>query len=254
MKKISKPLGLTSTPSKPPLEVIKELNGEESISRKPTVQIRGSVEEGKYNGEETYKEIVESLKRREEIKNENKIGGGVTSNTLNNLNNQILQNKNDGLNEWKNFIISNFISEGKILSDSADEILYKGNLEKLVCNNKIYSTIEKFCVVNKTEFKCYKSKEAFLMRQKQSLIIPLKDIISCKRMLLDNNYIQKYPKLKGNFFFFIQLFEEAGSQCDNNCAENTSINQLKAFPELNSKENKEIPQMSYSVRWPLARN
>jgi len=110
-------------------------------------------------------------------------------NNFNNFNNYNINNKNTNiLNINKIMDIHSIIPKNKLLKLNDDSIICNSVLEKIIKipeRNKIVYN-ERFCILTKTNFSYYKSKESYLNLSKPMLSINLKNIIKVEQTILDD--------------------------------------------------------------------
>ena len=151
----------------------------------------------------------------------NNINNNINNDNLNNFSNSQILNEINNLNDifkienrdlnnkinikWKQMNINNIILNKKINPKNKDEIIYKGNLNKLVLSHifkNCLMNIEKFCFINQESFFIYHNKENFLFKKKPLIQIYLNQIEKCGR--IDFSKL-KIHNLKGYFYMFINL-------------------------------------------------
>ena len=116
--------------------------------------------------------------------------------------------KTDINSAWKNISISNVIPENKLLSNLDDEIMFQSVLDKFTASTnkrQKHTHIDKFCMINKKEFRCYKSKETFLTLQNPSQRILFENISNVKRLLIPENGSKLNANEKTNYYFYLVM-------------------------------------------------
>lgn len=168
------------------------------------------------------------------------------SGLINNINylNECFLNKNienEMINQdWRNIPISSLISQEKLLSTNAEEIMYKGYLNKLVISHMFKNcstSVEKFSILTKDKLSIYKNKENFLLMAKAQHSFYLTEILNCRR--IDFSYL-KIPKLEGFYFMYIELERVTTTKEDNEDLIYNIIKREKEgkfFVMFSSKEN-----------------
>ena len=118
-------------------------------------------------------------------------------------------NNNDELNEfWKTIDIHSIISNKKLNSNDPDEIMFNGNINKMILSNIFKNcsmNIQKFCILTKNKFFIYQNKENFLLTKNSQRVIKLNQIENCGRVdlrLLNIQYLYDY------FYMYIELKDE----------------------------------------------
>ena len=118
-------------------------------------------------------------------------------------------NNNDELNEfWKTIDIHSIISNKKLNSNDPDEIMFNGNINKMILSNIFKNcsmNIQKFCILTKNKFFIYQNKENFLLTKNCQRVITLNQIENCGRVdlrLLNIQYLYDY------FYMYIELKDE----------------------------------------------
>lgn len=109
---------------------------------------------------------------------------------------------------WKNTLITNIISESKLLSTSDDDIMFQGVLDKIIenpSNTRKLTYSNKFCVISKKEFKCFKSKETFLHLQNPLQSIDLERILFAKKIVIPSSERANNTNNVRLFHFYVQL-------------------------------------------------
>ena len=116
---------------------------------------------------------------------------------------------NDELNEfWKTIDIHSIISNKKLNSNDPDEIMFNGNINKMILSNIFKNcsmNIQKFCILTKSKFFIYQNKENFLLTKNSQRVIKLNQIENCGRVdlrLLNIQYLYDY------FYMYIELKDE----------------------------------------------
>ena len=169
--------------------------------------------------------------KKNSVNNENQnnnLSNSLIIDEINNLN-DIFKTKNRDLNNtinigWKQMNIYNIISNTKLNSNKKDEIMYKGNINKLVLSHIFKNcsmNIEKFCILTQFDFSIYHTKENFLLMKKPLFKILLNQIENCGR--IDFSQL-KINNLNGYFFMYINMkSEEEKYNLDNKEDENDII-------------------------------
>ena len=116
---------------------------------------------------------------------------------------------NDELNEfWKTLNINSLISNKKLNSNDPDEIMFNGNINKMILSNIFKNcsmNIQKFCILTKKKFFIYQNKENFLLMKNPQRVIKLEDIESCGRIdltLLNIHYLYEY------YYMYIEVIDD----------------------------------------------
>lgn len=224
LKASKKQLMYINMGNNPPLEVINELNTEsfnESLrisgEKKKKTEMRNNIDDLKI-------ELLADFERKDTTTGNMKNSIKIERNSQLHQNNKSgsfkknensINNNNDINDAWKNLLITNVIPEKKLLSDFDDEIMYQGIVQKFTAGankNSKATYIDKFCLLTKREFKCYKSKETFLKLQNPSYRINLENIAYAKRLFIPNaNNTSTFGKKNGNvknyFYFYIQIMD-----------------------------------------------
>ena len=160
--------------------------------------------------------------------NQNNLSNSLILDEINNLN-EIFQMKNRDLNnsintKWKQMNIYNIITNSKLNTNKKDEIMHKGNINKLVLSHIFKNcsmNIEKFCILTQFDFSIYHTKENFLLMKKPLFKILLNQIENCGR--IDFSQL-KINNLNGYFFMYINMkSEEEKYNLDNKEDENDII-------------------------------
>ena len=155
------------------------------------------------------------------INNQNTFSNSQIINEINNLN-DIFKNGNRDLNnsiniKWKQLNIFNIILNKKLNSKNKNEMIYKGNLNKLILSNIFQNclmNIEKYCIITQESFFIYHNKENFILKKKPLIQIYLNQIEKCGR--IDFSQL-KVHNLKGFFYMFINLkTDDENYNLDNN--------------------------------------
>ena len=153
--------------------------------------------------------------------NLNNFSNSQILNEINNLN-DIFKNGNRDLNnsiniKWKQLNIFNIILNKKLNSKNKNEMIYKGNLNKLILSNIFQNclmNIEKYCIITQESFFIYHNKENYILKKKPLIQIYLNQIEKCGR--IDFSQL-KVHNLKGFFYMFINLkTDDENYNLDNN--------------------------------------
>ena len=107
-------------------------------------------------------------------------------------------NMNNNTFIWKDINILSVIPESKLRSDDKNIIVHFGYLNKFLLNNSLNNV--KYCLLSKSHFCIYKSKETLLMKQKPVLMIKLNDKEKCDS--IEMNFLNR-KNLENCFFFYI---------------------------------------------------
>ncbi len=99
---------------------------------------------------------------------------------------------------WKNIDILSLIPETKLLTNDMNIIIHFGYLNKFLLTTSL--NVEKYCLLSKSNFCMYKSKETVLRKQRPFLMMNLREIYKCDIIELD---FLKKKNLDGYFFFYI---------------------------------------------------
>ena len=99
---------------------------------------------------------------------------------------------------WKNIDVLSIVPESKLQSNDMNIIVNFGYLNKFLLSTS--SNVEKYCLLSKSKFCMYKSKETVLRKQKPFLMMSLKDIEKCDIVYMD--FLNK-KNLEDYFFFYI---------------------------------------------------
>ena len=148
-------------------------------------------------------------KKNNSKENQNNLSNSIIIDEINNLN-EIFKKKNRDLNnsinsKWKQMNIYNIISNSKLNTNKRDEIMHKGNINKLVLSHIFKNcsmNIEKFCILTQFDISIYHTKENFLLMKKPLFKIPLNQIENCGR--IDFSQL-KINNLNGYFFMYINM-------------------------------------------------
>lgn len=181
--------------------------------------------------------------------NQNNLSNSLIIDEINNLN-DIFKSKNRDLNNtinvgWKQMNIYNIISNTKLNSNKKDEIMYKGNINKLVLSHIFKNcsmNIEKFCILTKEDFSIFHTKENFLLMKKPLFKILLNQVENCGRIDFSQLRINN---LNGHFFMYINMkSEEEKYNLDNHEDDDDIIYKIvlkegigKFFVLFSNKEN-----------------
>ena len=132
---------------------------------------------------------------------------------------------------WKNIDILSIIPESKLQSNDMNIIVNYGYLNKFLLSTS--SNVEKYCLLSKSNFCMYKSKETVLRKQKPFLMMSLKDIEKCDIVYMD--FLNK--KNLEDFYFFYILKKNLKFQIPqiNNIVFNEEISE-----EYDMKNNSEV--------------
>ena len=167
-------------------------------------------------------------KKNNSKENQNNLSNSIIIDEINNLN-EIFKKKNRDLNnsinsKWKQMNIYNIISNSKLNTNKRDEIMHKGNINKLVLSHIFKNcsmNIEKFCILTQFDISIYHTKENFLLMKKPLFKIPLNQIENCGR--IDFSQL-KINNLNGYFFMYINMkSKEEKYNLDNKDDENDII-------------------------------
>jgi hypothetical protein len=147
---------------------------------------------------------------------------------------------NKELDQWRNILITSIIPENKLLTSEGDEILFQGNLSKFThqSSKAANSYSSKFCVLTRSEFKIFRSKEVFLLLEKPLAKYPLFNISATNRI---NNIqsMNKKEQQKKYFHFFIELITMGNNQLLDNTGKanfDTSLSKIgNSQGDINSK-------------------
>ena len=190
--------------------------------------------------------------KKNSVNNENQnnnLSNSLIIDEINNLN-DIFKTKNRDLNNtinigWKQMNIYNIISNTKLNSNKKDEIMYKGNINKLVLSHIFKNcsmNIEKFCILTKEDFSIFHTKENFLLMKKPLFKILLNQVENCGRIDFSQLRINN---LNGHFFMYINMkSEEEKYNLDNHEDDDDIIYKIvlkegigKFFVLFSNKEN-----------------
>ncbi len=167
-------------------------------------------------------------KKNNSKENQNNLSNSIIIDEINNLN-EIFKKKNRDLNnsinsKWKQMNIYNIISNSKLNTNKRDEIMHKGNINKLVLSHIFKNcsmNIEKFCILTQFDISIYHTKENFLLMKKPLFKIPLNQIENCGR--IDFSQL-KINNLTGYFLMYINMkSKEEKYNLDNKDDENDII-------------------------------
>jgi len=229
----------TSRFNRMPLEIIKEMNQEFSISspKKPNeIENRGSFQ---INLKKLDENIEEELEMKETIENTDRINFNsmiITKKKTYEIpkeNNQIklkVFHKSVDLprqmDPWKSICIHNIICAEKINSLTKTEILFKGELfkcskEDLLTNIAEINYFTKFCLMMKNKFMCFKSKSSLFSLQDPLFKIKLSDVIEIDFI---NKNKSKYLNLNQDFYHF--YIKASNNKRDKSISTNYSSNIL----------------------------
>ena len=138
-------------------------------------------------------------------------------NNITNLNNIFLNknnNNNNNNDKWRNLDVNEIISHNKHNSYKDDDIMYKGNIYKLIltyifrnCNTKN----EKFCLLTQKKLFIFNSKENYLLMNKPNHNIDLNNIENCGRIDFSNLNIKSLNKF---YFMYIDIKDNEGENED----------------------------------------
>jgi len=135
-------------------------------------------------------------------------------NNITNLNNIFLNKNNNTNDKWRNLDINEIISHNKHNSYKDDDIMYKGNIYKLIltyifrnCNTKN----EKFCLLTQKKLFIFNSKENYLLMNKPNHNIDLNNIENCGRIDFSNLNIKSLNKF---YFMYIDIKDNEGENED----------------------------------------
>ena len=118
---------------------------------------------------------------------------------------------------WNDLDILSIVPESKLKSDDQNIVIHFGYLNKFLSTGNIYSNVEKFCLLSKTVFCIYKSKESLLMKKKPVLMLNLSNVEKCDRINID---FMNRKNLENSYFFYI-LKKNVKNKIQNN-----NINQI----------------------------
>ena len=135
-------------------------------------------------------------------------------NNITNLNNIFLNKNNNNNDKWRNLDVNEIISHNKHNSYKDDDIMYKGNIYKLIltyifrnCNTKN----EKFCLLTQKKLFIFNSKENYLLMNKPNHNIDLNNIENCGRIDFRNLNIKSLNKF---YFMYIDIKDNEGENED----------------------------------------
>ena len=152
---------------------------------------------------------------------------------------------NDELNEfWKTLNINSLISNKKLNSNDPDEIMFNGNINKMILSNIFKNcsmNIQKFCILTKSKFFIYQNKENFLLTKNSQRVIKLNQIENCGRVDLS---LLNIPYLFDYFFMYIDIKDiyENDNSNDDAVYKVVQKEQNGKFYVLFSKNEKEVNQ------------
>ena len=186
-------------------------------------------------------------KTNNNIKNDNNNINNITNNnnenrqtTSNNINNKklkskaILKNKNeknDIINydnkKIKNFNIFQIIPEKKLFSLKEDDIVFASDLERMINNSDkgIITYSNRFCILTKSFFSYFSSKESFIRLKKPLFQINIQFITRIEEANLDENS-----------YYFCLVFK-LNDQILN------SVKNINSFTTVNEEEKNEKESM-----------
>jgi hypothetical protein len=186
-------------------------------------------------------------KTNNNIKNDNNNINNITNNnnenrqtTSNNINNKklkskaILKNKNeknDKINydnkKIKNFNIFQIIPEKKLFSLKEDDIVFASDLERMINNSDkgIITYSNRFCILTKSFFSYFSSKESFIRLKKPLFQINIQFITRIEEANLDENS-----------YYFCLVFK-LNDQILN------SVKNINSFTTVNEEEKNEKESM-----------
>lgn len=140
---------------------------------------------------------------------------------------------------WRDINITSLIGENKLLNASPskklillflDQILFQGELKKLintqitVSANQQYSS--KFCVLTKSEFLYFKSKEQFISLLNPLFTTEIFKIKEIERFYLESNFNKNVKKKYFHFFvkivYYIENVQDSLSKINNNFEDDLS--------------------------------
>ena len=135
-------------------------------------------------------------------------------NNITNLNNIFLNKNNNNNDKWRNLDVNEIIFHNKHNSYKDDDIMYKGNIYKLIltyifrnCNTKN----EKFCLLTQKKLFIFNSKENYLLMNKPNHNIDLNNIENCGRIDFSNLNIKSLNKF---YFMYIDIKDNEGENDD----------------------------------------
>ena len=159
--------------------------------------------------------------------------------------NQKKNTNNDSINViWKTLDITSFISTKKLNSTKIDEIMFNGNIYKMILSNIFKNcsmNIQKFCILTRKKFCIFQNRENFLLSKSSQRELDLSQIESCGRLdfsLLNIHYLNKY------FFMYIDIKDiyENDNSNDDAVYKVVQKEQNGKFYVLFSKNEKEVNQ------------
>ena len=145
---------------------------------------------------------------------------------------------------WKTLDITSFISSKKLNSTKIDEIMFNGNIYKMILSNIFKNcsmNIQKFCILTRKKFCIFQNRENFLLSKSSQRELDLSQIESCGRLdfsLLNIHYLNKY------FFMYIDIKDiyENDNSNDDAVYKVVQKEQNGKFYVLFSKNEKEVNQ------------
>lgn len=205
-----------------PLEIINEQNGEGNTlntqhmnnvshthhTRKSSVHS----DEKSYHDHSRKKHIFDPVSKSADVVSRNK--------------NLKLVDSDEKLNKLRNFdIFKNNLDSQKLLKMKRNDIILHGELFKLSTEKSIevqsYAYTSKFCILTKSEFKYYNSKESYLHLMKPNLTFPLHSISEINFLnesFLKNIFIKKLniPKENGQIYhLYLKVLKNSSSNSNN---------------------------------------
>ena len=190
--------------------------------------------ENKETSNKFQNDSIELYDNKSNINNNNNNGNYNENNDdyfFENYNKNLINNDIVYKFSWKNIDVLSIIPESKLQSNDMNIIVNYGYLNKFLLTTT--SNVEKYCLLSKSYFCLYKSKETVLRKQKPFLMMSLKDIEKCDIVYMD--FLNK--KNLEDFYFFYILKKNLKFQIPqiNNIVFNEEISE-----EYDMKNNSEV--------------
>ena len=126
--------------------------------------------------------------------------------------------------KWKELKIEDLVNKDRLETENPFIMIFKGELMKYSFSNdpKLFINYsQRLCILTKSEFILFHSKESFLRLQKPTMKIELKDIIDYGRI---DPRKEKFKTKKEFFYFFMKLVDK---NVVTNIKKNTKIDENK---------------------------